>query len=163
MKRFLMNNETNASTQSSTRSARLADGINRRRFLNHSMIAVGGAWVLGGPASDAQAQATAPDQMPAKPDAVLKLLPASILKLHSTGEVTQVEYAPKEPVVYTKEKEATRLLVVFDLPDHAPKRTAYASLNGSYRAFGEGAPPFLLLKGINQEGDSIVLTGYKKG
>ena len=151
MKRLLMNNETNASTQSSTRSARPADGINRRRFLNHSMIAVGGAWVLGGPASVAQEQATAPDQMPAKPDAVVKLLPASILKLHSTGEVTQVEYAPKEPVVYTKEKEATRLLVVFDLPDHAPKRTAYASLNGSYRALGVGAPPFLLLKGINQE------------
>ena len=65
-----MNNPTNTSTQSSTRSAMVADGLNRRRFLNNSMIAVGGAWVLGRPASDAQAQASAPDQMPAKPDAV---------------------------------------------------------------------------------------------
>jgi hypothetical protein len=125
--------------------------IHRRRFLNNSMIAVGGAWMLGRPASVAQAQAAASGQMPAKPDAVLKLLPASILKLHSTGEATQVESAAKELVVHAKEKEATRLLVAFDLPDHAPKRTAYASLNGSYRAFGVGAPPFLLLKGINKE------------
>ncbi len=125
--------------------------IHRRRFLNNSMIAVGGAWVLGRPASVAQAQVAASGQMPAKPDAVLKLLPASILKLHSTGEATQVESAAKELVVHAKEKEATRLLVAFDLPDHAPKRTAYASLNGSYRAFGVGAPPFLLLKGINKE------------
>lgn len=107
--------------------------------------------MLGRPASVARAQAAAPGQMPAKPDAVIKLLPVSILQLHSTGEMTQVGSAPREPVVYTKEKEATRLLVVFDFPDHAPKSTAYASLNGSYRAFGVGAPPFLLLKGINQE------------
>jgi hypothetical protein len=79
------------------------------------------------------------------------LLPALILKLQSTGEATRAEHAPKEPVVQTGEKQATRLLVAFDLPDHAPKRTAYAALNGSYRAFGVGASPFLLLKGINKE------------
>ena len=45
-----------------------AIGINRRKFLNNSMIAVGGAWVLGRPASVAQAQVAASGQMPAKPE-----------------------------------------------------------------------------------------------
>ncbi len=145
--------------------------ISRRNFVGKSMAAVTGITILPGKLISGLGHAVSGDNqgisrvgeggladvgsnLSQQPVDMIAIKPSSIIELHSVNETVKGRYALTHPVVYTSEKEINRLLVTFDFPENFPKRTAYARLTGSCKATGDGASPFLLLRGLEKNGTS---------